>query len=1258
MSSSALELKASGNDKFRAQDYAAAEADYSAAIDLCSSSSGYDNSSLKVALLSNRAACRAASGNAEGAVTDAKGAIALDPTYTKCYFRLAQLLCKEDSEEAGRMVCIAVALSRGKIDPALGRLFQEVRTALLSSSATAKTTSLWLPASMDCVRLVSPGICSITKSFRFSRNSVVVCALPGKYTEAMQMDALHKRYVLIGVGEVTIDQMLPAMNTLYAASALSVYVSSVTFTGGRAGTSQAAIGLCHGNLAVFLDCRVFKYAGGGLLVATEGTKAILSRCVFQLLPFMAIEVREGGFLVADCIEISSCKQGVIAYGGAKHIDISKSSIVDCTHEGILLAGSFQNAATAMQIELTEKVCGKRESTQAREISEAATNWARARGIQLIASVSETTIQGCGQFGVSIDSGAQVCVYACTLVNNDPQCVTIRGGSDLSIAACRLEFSSTDSKSPHTFLQRKAIPSNLPSHLKNVARNIFKQSGLTIGANYNGNVSISSCVTVGVDDSMGIVEESSLMKTYGLSKMDGMPGVYSKPAKLFGYSHYQPNDSAIPSIADLVNHLPLSWRSAHASRDLGARPQPALGALRRPCRPHQDASWSPTGSENYAIGNTAGYNVTAGVGIPLGTTRLSVLFGASGDIRNLLSTVASSPLEICFDFVVNDGNIAMLARNAVMLEMIACEAPAEHILSVWANHELTVKQNESMMSAILKLAASPWPEWLTATNGLGAENTDYGVENELRAIFNVWLTCGLPSSSILAERSSMMNANSGLLRNQSISLTKDAVGTKVFSKYQKEISAYIDRGSLVSKGTKRLALTKLNVTLLLPELQYTVYFSSSIFRAVALDDSSRDSAHAALLHTLEPKFKRLSTALQLKRCNVFLLPGDILTSLTDNNGDACYDFIDCSNVADYLSLPALAQAAAPRLKPAKHSRLFMESLVMFNLNSATAKPFVEAMFGYQLPTIERMIGLQLLVGEDSPTWVGAHGLRMEFARTHSDDAIDWVGVCAQLARPAALDMYARVSSVTSTSAPAAYASPMTLVHLLTSCTQPELADILVRTILRCGQERLRFFEWEIKSQAAYQLDLPESSGFARIKYTGIPASTMTLFSNHPVVLGISNAPLSGLSISLNQVSQLLSTFAWDAEMFSAEFLLANALVSDGADTNLYVTLLLLGVSGLAVAASSEKLSGLSRQLVDKSDPLTRWRSVVNHHEVAAVDQALLDQLNRLNSCATCKLVCICNKCARCHQKSYCSKQCQIHDWKKGHKRECEAAQKTG
>jgi len=1244
----ALELKASGNEKFRLKDFNGAAADYTTALDRCG-----DDDSLKIQLWSNRATCRDALGNWKGALEDVKSALGKDPKHIKSHFRLAKLLLNSEEkkkymEESSRAVCIAVALSRRKIDPALMRLYLDVRSASLQ----AEKTPIWMPESTDHICLADPGFGTIGKAFA-SPSSVVVCAFPGQYKEALQLVSAHKHYVIIGIGNVTMEQALNVMNTLYVANALSVYISGISFVGGRALSSQAAIALCHGHDAVIHDCHVSKYAGGGLVVASPSTKATLRNCSFKQLPFMAIEVREGGSLTAETVEIVGCRQGITAYGGARQIDITNCLISKSLFEGIMVAGSFQNAATAIQVENQTK-----ELTPAQATSEAAVQWARARGIQLCASIRKTTIQACGQFGLSIDFGAQVSVFGCTFSQNDPHSVYIKGGSDLSIAASRIEFSEAESKSPYTAQLKRMMPSNGPRHMKkSFLSKSLKQSGITIAVNYSGSISISSCVTVGVDPLLGVVNESEMTKEF--SAVGKRMGLFTKPPSISSYAHFQPNDSSLPSIGDLVKQLPPSWKIMNSPQGKKAQSLSSVMAMRRPCRSHQDPSWSPAGSEYYAIGNTKGYNLTSGSKLPPETSSLNILLGASGDIRNLLSTATSVSFDYAIHFILNDGNIAMLARNAVLLQMVyADDCPTDHVLAVWANHELTDAEAKSMKAALSKLANFPWPEWLSASDVLDrnkdSDNSN-STEDSLRSLFQSWLSCDLPCKSILKERRSNLDALFKA-RTGIIELTKDAVGTALFLKHQKEINAYIEEGSLMPKGRKKTQLTKLNVTLLLPELQYAVYFSSSIFRAVALNEQvNGGSIYAILLQTVEKMLKRLSTALHLKRCNVTLVPSDILNVLTNMRGRECFDFIDCSNVADYVSVPALVQAAVPCLRHADHARLFLESLVMFKNNSAiwkSSRSFVEAMFGAPLQEIEHLLGIELIDGEKSPKIVGAGGIRMEFALRSGNlletSSIDWPDFCMKLANPASLQLYS-CSSAIATIEPGAYSSPTTLVHLLTTNTHPENADILIRTISRCGSEKLRLYEWEVETQTAFQLD--RSSKFVRIKYTGKPSSNVFFSTNQVVLLALSKTPLIGPPLATDQILQLFSAFVWDNEMFSADLLLLHSLILDRPAVDLYMTVLFLGQAGFSVAASSEKLAGLPMTTVEIESG-SKWRT--NEHVLSfskPMSQEQAGQLDCLHACSFCKMVCPCSRCARCHTRNYCGKDCQIRDWRRGHKNEC-------
>eukprot|EP00899_Mesostigma_viride_P028360 jgi/Mesvir1/8709/Mv02642-RA.1 len=175
-------------------------------------------------------------------------------------------------------------------------------------------------------------------------------------------------------------------------------------------------------------------------------------------------------------------------------------------------------------------------------------------------------------------------------------------------------------------------------------------------------------------------------------------------------------------------------------------------------------------------------------------------GACGDVRNLLATVHAAmstcsedahggrrPLIAC---VMNDGNISMLARNAVLLHMAAVRgAPAEAVLAVWACHGLSMAHRQLLDASLAQLAEEPWPAWLSASVSLtsgspsssasssastsnsssaGAAARGGGcaggggggggdAERALRAVFAAWASCTTPLKRVLALRRDMLGA---------------------------------------------------------------------------------------------------------------------------------------------------------------------------------------------------------------------------------------------------------------------------------------------------------------------------------------------------------------------------------------------------------------------------------------------------------------------------------------------------------------------
>jgi hypothetical protein len=193
-----------------------------------------------------------------------------------------------------------------------------------------------------------------------------------------------------------------------------------------------------------INCRVENYSDGGLLVC-KGT-AVLQDCTFTRCTLQAIEVREGGSLWASGVHINSCRQGVAAYGGAKHVQLHDCHISNTVREGVLAAGSYENAATVAQQAYIDHSIRPWVSEAHKQVTEAAEAWGKQHGQQLTLVMSDCSLQGCGNFGMSVDQGAAASISRCRLEACDPFCVFVKGNSDACITACQFVYGGRSAKS--------------------------------------------------------------------------------------------------------------------------------------------------------------------------------------------------------------------------------------------------------------------------------------------------------------------------------------------------------------------------------------------------------------------------------------------------------------------------------------------------------------------------------------------------------------------------------------------------------------------------------------------------------------------------------------------------------------------------------------------------------------------------------------------------------------------------------------------
>lgn len=1106
--------------------------------------------------LTNRAACHTKLGDMAAAEDDIRLAIRTRPEYARAYARLAAVL-PVDHVDAAAAVAAAVALATQPANDELKALYATIATA----SATSR--GLRLPTQLGSLAAASTTLeCEVA----LRGGAALVVLRPGTY----QLRRFLSDAILVGVGSVQI-RATPGCGHAILVNRGAVQLVNATLIGD--GNFAASCCTGDGNTLRLVDCRVSDYPDVGVLVANSCSAFLLS-CVFERLGSQAVEVREGGSLEAYGCRMEQCKQGVSAYGGARSVLLQGCWIKRCFKEGVLASGSVVNVATQMQASI--------KPGRGNAVSKQAADWGRARRLSLSLSVTDCVISHNGSLGLSIDQGCQAVVQRCDFQMNDPYAVLVKGASDASISASRFVFAGKSGKSTWAVNQGSGA---------------LKLSGVRVAVNYGGEVQVFSCAFSG-GRNLGVDEEAIDRR------LGSMSGMWSKPA-LALQNQFDCKEADMPSL-DALTADALRITAPRRER-ADADTAPAAAALSRIGWTFPQPSWSPTQSQFYAIGNTQGFDVTAGLLSPAAAASpahpdtapaVRILLAGCGDPRNLVATAAAAPPGRQLDMVLNDGNVSMLARDAVLLHL-ATTATAEAVLAVWADHGLSAPHASALRASCAAIADGAWPEWLRASAGIeGAARSEAAAERAVREACRAWASCSMTLAQLLRSRDAMLNSMPGRATVLEPSLA--AVGTAGASKaVQLKIKAYLQSGSLKQKPHEGSP----NVTLLLsPSLQYCLYYSSSILRALPLAAAPPDTPLARrLLASLAPQLEALTARLQSGSLSISLVVGDILVVGAvgavgaDGTTDQRFDFIDCSNVADYVSITSLLQVCAPMLSRAPHARVRMESMVNYSLASDKAKQtFAQDATGLTAETLAALLRIRLVASSELPNRGLQSAIRMEWASADANPG----GLSAGSLLLEILPRFSKVltdgpgcadpaSSLAGCVGPEGQlkwcpigGGPLALVHLLTVSVGPAAARSLLDALLRtadCGRASL--FQWELTMHvprtppALLALTLDAGDSGLRLMQHG----------EDPLLVALSRAPLVPGETALELVHQLLSSFHWDEGSGMATFLLPASLVAKCA--TLHVTLCALGRRGLDALSSSRLLGELPRL-----PQASAWRSL--------------------------------------------------------------------
>lgn len=1109
---------------FKAGEFAVAAATYGSLLN------GLQGERAAV-VLTNRAACHAKLGDKIAAEEDCRSAIAASPEYSRAHLRLASSL-PIDHEDAAVAVVAAIALSAQPANDELRALYQVI--------ASASATSRGLRLDRVDISCVKSATTTRELNNMLGRGSLVVLR-PGTY----QLGRPLSGDTLVGVGSVEVTASAFLGHAVFVKSGLLQLINIAIIGRGDA----AAACCCEEGSLRLVNCRVIDYAEAGLLVAGHCTAHLLS-CVFQRLARQAIEVREGASVDACDCRMEACRQGVSAYGGALSVTLQGCTILNCANEGVLVSGSDQNAATRAQARASL------DKNQTNAVTQRAEAWGAERRLVLTANITDCVISQNGNFGVSIDHGAQVVLQRCEFRMNDPYNILVKGASDASISASQFTFAGKSSKS--SWAQRTRGGAAL------------KRSGVHVAINYGGEVHVFGCAFSGTRE-LGIDEECVSSNSAYTFLARQLTRTWTKPALVLD-NHYECGKE-LPSIASLAAEAQQITTPCRKSSTKAAA-APVAGALTRIGWTFQQASWSPTAHQFYAIGNTQGFDVAAGM--LASAPAMRILLAGCGDPRNLVATAAVAPAGVA-DFVLNDGNVSILARDAVLLHLMATVSPktmAETVLAVWSDHGLSAAHASALQATCTALAEEPWPDWLCATTGIEGGTSNATAEAPVREACRAWANCSVTLARLLDSQAAVQKTAD--LSALSLAFSLEAVGSND-GKDHKEVKAYLQSGSLASRSP----LVSPNVSLLLsPSLQYCLYFSSSIFRALPLAVAPPGTPLSMrLLTALAPQLQAVAARLQSGTLHVSLVLGDILVVGADAAADSRFDYIDCSNIADYVSVTSLLQVCTPLLSRAPHARVRMESIRLYKSASGVAKKtFAQDATGLSADTLASLLGVRFVSSHELPggvlrmEWTSANGVEQEHLSTG--------GLLVDLA-----PRFSKVLGDCPSEQAAIWSpiggGPLALAHLLKVSVGPVAARTLLDALLHTTScRRAKLFQWELTMQ------VPRTPpALLAVSFDTGDSCSIHMMRHHddPLLIAFSRKPLEMGDTPFGLVHQLLSSFHWDEYAGMATFAMPASLAVKGAA--LHVTLCALGRKGLDALSASRPLSGLPQRSI-----ATAWRAL--------------------------------------------------------------------
>ena len=235
---------------------------------------------------------------------------------------------------------------------------------------------------------------------------------------------------------------------------------------------------------------------------------------------------------------------------------------------------------------------------------------------------------------------------------------------------------------------------------------------------------------------------------------------------------------------------------------------------------------PRGLYTYGMGNTRCRDLTELLVTTQGQ-HLDLLLLASGDVRNLLHTVAELSLRKphcrpkSLGFHLNDYDQSLVARNAILLEVMSLINPSvqddlDFLWNIWYNMTLSNAHFYRLREIISFLADRDF-----GNEGGFLTFSDTSVHRECRRIWMDWKDLDLEVTSVQQERKRFMKQRMGDVQMKQEDMCLNVVTQMIMasnfeadkfseeSQFYKEIEHWFDEGSSDRK------LDRVNPTLICP-----------------------------------------------------------------------------------------------------------------------------------------------------------------------------------------------------------------------------------------------------------------------------------------------------------------------------------------------------------------------------------------------------------------------------------------------------------